>query len=301
MMKTDRSILLAFFLNLGFSVFEFAGGIITGSAAIAADALHDMGDAVGIGVSYVLERKSRRVPDARHTYGGAGYSVLGGVVTMLILLLSSAAMAVHAVRRLLHPVAIDYAGMTVFALVGLAVNLCAVFVTRKGDSFGQRAVNLHLLEDVLGWAAVLIGAVIMRFTDFARLDPLLSLGAAAFVAVHALRHLKEAADLLLAKTPDGIDPDALQARLCALDGVAEVHHIHVWSLDGHTNCATAHIVTDAAPADIKQAVRAALREFGIVHATLETETGGEACGERRCCLEEAKGHEAAHHHHHHHH
>ena len=287
-MKTEKSILLAFLLNLGFSVFEFAGGIITGSAAIAADALHDMGDAVSIGVSYVLERKSAMAPDARHTYGGAGYSVLGGVVTVLILLLSSAAVAVHAVKRIVHPVAIDYTGMIVFALVGLLVNLCAAFATRKGDSFGQRAVNLHMLEDVLGWALVLVGAVVMRFTDFAILDPLLSIAAALFIAVHALRHLKEAADLLLAKTPDGIDLQALNARLCGIDGVAQVHHIHVWSLDGHTHCATAHIVTDAAPAAIKQAARGVLRDFGIRHATLETETSSEICGDKHCCFAEKR-------------
>lgn len=293
-MKTDRSILLAFLLNLGFSVFEFVGGIFTGSAAIAADALHDLGDAVSIGVSYVLERKSRRAADARLSYGGAGYSVIGGVVTMLILLMSSAAVILHAAKRLVHPVAIDYTGMIVFALVGLLVNLCAAFATRKGDSFGQKAVNLHMLEDVLGWAGVLVGAVVMRFTDFVILDPLLSLAAAAFIAVHALRHLKEAADLLLAKTPDGVDLRELEARLCGIDGVADVHHVHVWSLDGHTHCATAHIVTDAPPAAIRQAARAALREFGIAHATLETETSSERCDDAHCCLAEMRA-SGAHH------
>lgn len=295
-MKTDRSILLAFLLNLVFSVFEFAGGIFTGSAAIAADALHDLGDALSIGAAYFLERKSSRAADARLSYGGAGYSVLGGVVTMLILLFGSAGMICHAVGRMFRPVAVDYDGMLVFAVIGLCVNLCAAFITRRGDSFGQKAVNLHMLEDVLGWAGVLVGAIVMRFTDFAILDPLLSLGAALLIAVHALRHLKAAAELLLEKTPSGIDLEELKARLCEIGGVADVHHIHVWSLDGHTNCATAHIVTDAPCAPIKQAARAVLRECGIVHATLETEKRGEACGDVHCRLGEKSASGAPHRH-----
>ena len=115
-MKTERNILAAFILNLLFSVFELVGGMMTGSVAIMSDAVHDAGDAASIGLSYFLERKSRRQPDETYTYGYARYSVLGGVITTLILLVGSAAVIINAVARIITPVAIDYRGMIVFAV-----------------------------------------------------------------------------------------------------------------------------------------------------------------------------------------
>ncbi len=178
-MKTERNILIAFILNLAFSIFEFIGGIITGSVAIMSDAVHDIGDAASIGVSYFLEKK------------GEKYSLIGAFITTLTLLIGSSVTIYNAVSRLLAPTEINYDGMIVFAIVGVCVNLCAAFVTREGDSLNQKAVNLHMLEDVLGWIVVLIGAIVMRFTDFALLDPIMSIGVSIFILINALRNLKE--------------------------------------------------------------------------------------------------------------
>ena len=156
-MKTEKNIFFAFILNLAFSVFEFAGGIFTGSVAIISDAIHDIGDAISIGISYFLERKSKKQPDEVYTYGYARYSVVGGVVTTLILLLGSVAVVYNAVIRIISPVPVNYGGMIVFAIVGVVVNGGAALFTRDGDSVNQKAVNLHMLEDVLGWIVVLIG------------------------------------------------------------------------------------------------------------------------------------------------
>jgi cobalt-zinc-cadmium efflux system protein len=150
-MKTEKNILLAFLLNLAFSLFEFLGGIFTGSVAILSDAVHDIGDAVSIGVSFFLERKAKRLPDATYTYGYARYSVLGGIITTLILLIGSLAVIYNAVNRLFHPTEIHYNGMILFAIVGVLVNFFAALLTREGNSLNQKAVNLHMLEDVLGW------------------------------------------------------------------------------------------------------------------------------------------------------
>ena len=166
-MKTQRNILIAFLLNFGFSIFELFGGIFTGSVAILSDAVHDVGDAASIGASYFLEKKSKKQPDEIYTYGYARYSVVGSVITTLILLVGSVLVVWNAVERILHPVEIDYNGMILFAVVGVVINFCAAFFTREGDSLNQKAVNLHMLEDVLGWLVVLIGAVVMRFTDCA--------------------------------------------------------------------------------------------------------------------------------------
>lgn len=302
-MKTDKNILVAFLLNLAFSVFELVGGLLTGSVAIVSDAVHDVGDAASIGLSYFLERKSKKQPDQAYTYGYARYSVIGGVVTTLILLLGSVLVIFGAVRRLLDPSPINYDGMIVFAVVGAAVNLCAALFTRHGDSLNQKAVNLHMLEDVLGWLVVLIGAIVMRLTDLAIIDPLMSIGVAIFILIHAVRNLGEMIELLLEKTPHDVDVGELCEHLRELDGVLDVHHVHVWSMDGHHNYATLHVVATA-EGDchaIKHAVRKELAEHGIGHVTIELEEAGEHCHEQHCHVDFEPSHGHHHHHHHHHH
>ena len=296
-MKTEKNILIAFILNFAFSIFEFIGGIITGSVAILSDAIHDVGDAASIGISYFLEKKSKRQPDETHTYGYARYSVIGSVVTTLILLFGSAGVIYNAILRIITPTDINYDGMIIFAVAGVIVNFLAALVTRHGKSLGQKAVNLHMLEDVLGWLIVLIGAIVMRFTDFIILDAVMSIGVSIFIFIHAIRYLKEALALFLEKTPCGISVSKLRDHIMKIDGVSDVHHIHIWSMDGYSNYATMHIVTDSDAHEIKENVREELREHGIGHATLELEAVGEHCHEE-CCYVKANA-PAGHHHHHH--
>ena len=298
-MKTARNILIAFILNLSFSVFELFGGIFTGSVAIISDAIHDAGDAVSIGISYFLERKSKKQPDEKYTYGYGGYSVLGGLFTTVILLIGAVFMIYNAVCKIITPAKINYNGMIVFAVIGVCVNFCAAFFTRGGGSVNQKAVNLHMLEDVLGWAVVLVGAIIMRFTDIAIIDPILSLGVSVFIIINAIKNLKDILRLLLAKTPENVNISEIKAHLEALDGVLDIHHIHIWSLDGQNNFSTLHIVTDSEPHVIKEVVRRELFTHGIGHVTIETETSAEHCHEKSCRVEHSSP--AVHHHHHHHH
>ena len=299
-MKTEKNILFAFILNFAFSVFEFFGGIFTGSVAILSDAVHDIGDAASIGVSFFLEKKSHKKPDEKYTYGYARYSVIGSVITTLILLFGSLAVVYNAIVRIFNPTEINYNGMIIFAVVGVCVNFGAAMLTREGDSLNQKAVNLHMLEDVLGWAVVLVGAVVMRFTNFYIIDPLMSIGVAIFILTNAIRNLKEALELFLEKTPHGIDSHEIKEHVCHIDGVLDVHHIHLWSMDGQSNYATMHVVAKGDFHEIKEKVREELREHGIGHATLELEAEGEHCHEEHCHVDE-HSHEGHHHHHHHHH
>ena len=298
-MKTARNIFIAFILNLAFSVFEFIGGIFTGSVAIISDAVHDIGDAASIGASFFLEKKSKKQPDEAYTYGYSRYAVIGSVLTTLILLLGSLAVIYHAILRMIDPVEINYNGMILFAIVGVCVNLAAALVTRDGDSLNQRAVNLHMLEDVLGWIVVLVGAVVMRFTNFYMIDSLMSIGVAIFILVNALKGLKEALDLFLEKTPQGISIREITEHICEIDGVLGVHHIHVWSMDGHNNYATMHVVVNGDKHKIKHNIREELKEHGIGHATLELEEENEHCHEEHCHVDVVSS--CGHHHHHHHH
>ena len=155
-----------------------------------------------------------------------------------------------------------------------------------------------MLEDVLGWLVVLIGAVVMRFTDFKIIDPLMSIGVAVFIFINAIGGLKEVLDLFLEKTPQGIGVDDVSEKLLEIDGVLDVHHIHIRSIDGQVNHATMHIVTNTDAHEIKHKVRHELCELGITHTTLELETEDEHCGEKSCSVNTEKTH--SHHHHHHH-
>jgi cobalt-zinc-cadmium efflux system protein len=295
-MKTERNILIAFILNLSFSIFEFIGGIFTGSVAITSDAIHDIGDATSIGISYFLEKKSKKQPDEKYTFGYARYSIIGGFITTLILLIGSVVMIYNAINRIINPAEIYYNGMIFFAVVGVIVNFCAAFFTREGDSLNQKAVNLHMLEDVLGWIVVLVGAVVMRFTNFLLIDSIMSIGVSLFIFVNAIKNLKDVADLFLEKTPHNIDVTEIKEHIERIDGIIDVHHIHVWSMDGLHNYATMHIVTNADSHEIKEKIRKELREYGIGHAILELESEGELCHEPYCHVEAELCGDQHHHH-----
>ena len=297
-MKTEKNILIAFILNLSFSIFEIIGGFFTGSVAIISDAVHDLGDAASIGISYFLEKKSKKQPDNTYTYGYTRYSVLGSVITTVILLAGSILVIINAIKRLINPIPINYNGMIIFAVVGASINFVAAYFTKDGDSLNQKAVNLHMLEDVLGWIVVLIGAIVMRFTDISVIDSLMSMGVAIFILINAVKNLKEVLDLFLEKTPNNISIDEIKNHICQIDGVIDAHHIHVWSMDGHNNYATMHIVADENSHNIKDKIREELKEHGIGHATLEIESKDEHCHEEECHIDYSANSHSHHHHHH---
>ena len=296
-MKSEKNILLAFILNLAFSIFEFVGGILTGSVAIISDAVHDIGDATSIGVAFFLEKKSKKQPDEKYTYGYARYSVIGSVITTLILLFGSVMVIYNAVLRIINPTEINYNGMIIFAVIGVIINLCAALLTREGDSLNQKAVNLHMLEDVLGWVVVLVGALVMRFTDISIIDPIMSIGVAVFILINAIKNLCEVVEIFLEKTPRNINIIELKEHICEIGGVLDVHHVHAWSIDGQNNYATMHVVANGDFHDIKEKIREELREHGIGHVTLELEEEAEDCHEVHCHIEHM--HSSGHHHHHH--
>ena len=283
-MKTDKKILIAFILNLTFSVFEIVGGIITGSVAILSDAVHDIGDAVSIGLSFFLERKSRKEPDDTYTYGYRSYSLLGSFITYSVLVLGSVFVCTNAVDRIVSPREIEYNAMIVFAVVGVVINLVATVVTHGAESLNQKAVYLHMLEDVLGWAVVLVGAIVMRLTDIAIIDPLMSIAVAVFIMFNAVKGLKEVFDIFMYKTPANADVQKIREHICNIDGVVNVHHLHLWSIDGEVMYATMHIVTDGNAEEVKKKVRNELAQHSVVHATLETETPEEKCDSEQCCV-----------------
>ena len=300
-MKTEKNILIAFLLNLLFSLIELVGGIFTNSVAIISDAIHDFGDSISIGVSYILEKKSKKKPDSKYTYGYTRYSILGAIITNTILIVGSSLVIYNAIERIINPAEINYDGMIVFAIFGVIINFLAAYFTKEGDSLNQKAVNLHMLEDVLGWAVVLIGAIVIKFTKINIIDPIMSIGVATFILINASKSFKSIIDLFLEKTPNGIEILEIKEHLLKIENVIDVHHIHIWSMDGINNYATMHVVTEIADTKtLKNNIKEELKEHGIAHTTIEIESKEEKCEDTECSVGDCHSHGHSHHHHHHH-
>ena len=295
-MKTDKNILVAFLLNLGFSIFEIIGGILTNSIAIISDAFHDFIDAFSIGLSYFLERKSKKKADYKYTYGYIRYSVLGALITTTFLLVGSIIVIIGAVDRLFNRADINYNGMIIISIIGIVVNFIAAYKTREGDSLNQKSVNLHMLEDVLGWVIVFIGSILMKFTDITYIDSIMSIIIAIYILIHALENLKSVLDLFLVKTPKNVDIDALKKELLKVKNVSDIHHIHIWSMDGVNNYATIHAVINTKDFEkVKKDLKAELKVHGIIHSTIEIEAKDSKCDELDCEVKNIKS--TTHHHH----
>ena len=294
-MKTDKNILIAFLLNLGFSIFEIIGGLFTSSIAIISDAFHDFVDAFSIGLSYILERKSKKKPDYKYTYGYMRFSVLGAFLTTTFLAAGSIVVVISAINRLFNPVEVHYNGMIIISIIGIIVNFLAAYQTKDGDSLNQKSVNLHMLEDVLGWVVVFIGSILMKFTDISYIDSIMSIGIACYILIHALKNLKSVLDLFLVKTPASIDIDHIIKELLEIPNINDIHHIHIWSIDGVNNYATLHAVSDVKDLTAtKKAIKECLKEHGIAHSTIELENSKEKCPEHDCVVKVSK---STHHHH----
>lgn len=293
-MKTEKNILIAFILNVLFSILELFGGIITGSIAILSDSLHDIGDALSIGLSYFLEKKSTKKPDYKYTYGYIKYSVIGSIITTLILLSGSLFVIIESLKRLLNPVPINYNGMIIIAIFGVIINTIAAYYTHQGKSLNQKAVNLHMLEDVLGWIVVLIGSILIKFTNITTIDSILSLVVAIFILINALNNMKQVIDIFLEKTPNNININELEQELLNIKGVKETHHIHIRSIDGYNNFATLHVVVNKYNKNIKDEVKEVLKKYNITHSTIELELPEENCHSKVCDINNIKKEE--HHH-----
>ena len=295
MKTTDKNILIAFLLNVSFSIIELFGGLFTRSISIFSDAIHDFADAISIGISYFLEKKSKHKPDHKYTYGYIRYSILGALITTSILTVGSVLVIIGAVNRLFNPVTLNYDGMIIISIFGIVFNFLAAYMTKDGDSLNQKSVNLHMLEDVLGWIVVFIGAILIKFTNISYIDSVMSILIACYILFHALENLKSVLDLFLEKTPKNIDLDHLKKHLLAIKDVIDVHHIHVWSIDGVNSYATLHVVKKKKKIDkVKLAVKEHLKEEGIVHTTVEIETEDEKCADNECRVVT----KTPHHHHH---
>jgi len=280
--STDN-IKIAFFLNLSFTIIELFGGLFTHSTAILSDALHDLGDSVTLGLSWYLAQVSEQQKDQKFSYGYQRFSLLGALISSLILLIGSVIILIEALPRLMQPETVYVEGMVVLALLGVSVNGFSAWRLRSGKTQNERVVMLHLLEDVLGWLAVLIVSVLMLFVYLPILDPLLALIITSYILWQVFKNLKETSIIFLQATPITLSPEQLKTVLLDQFDIISVHDLHIWSLDGVHNVLSLHIVIDNHLSQeefitIKNQVRQFLTQYyHIHHSTIEIEYEKEYC------------------------
>lgn len=277
----------AFFLNLIFTIIELFGGIWTNSMAILADALHDLGDSLSLGLSFVLEKASRKKRDIHFSYGYGRLSLLGALINGVVLVIGSVLILKESIPAILNPREVDANGMFILAIIGIVFNGIGVFRLIRGRSLNEQVMAWHLIEDVLGWVGILTASVVMMFFDVPVIDPVLSILFIIITLWNAIRLLKQTLKIFLQGVPASVDIDDIETRILDFEGVASVHDTHVWSLDGDTHILTTHVVLEDevdSPGifKIKELVRQVVREMRVNHATIEVERKDEECHLRNC-------------------
>lgn len=280
--KSTKNIQLAFMLNLGFSIFELIGGLYVNSISIISDSIHDFGDSLSIGLSWLLDKKANKKPNEKFTYGYLRFSVLGALINSLILTIGSLIMIYNAVPRLISPQEINYNGVFKLAFVGLLANGYGAFKTSKGKAISEKVISLHLLEDVLGWASILICSIIMKIFDFPILDPILSIFISIFILFNVFKNIKKIFEVFLEKSPNNIDTNSIINSLKENKSIVDIHHIHIWTMDHINNYCTLHVVikndeTTQSIIKIKEYIRNELKKYEIKHVTIEIEFNNELC------------------------
>ncbi|MBN1410548.1 MAG: cation transporter [Spirochaetales bacterium] len=284
---STKNIRLAFFLNFGFAVLEIIGGIWTNSLAIISDALHDMGDSFSLGVSWYLEKLSVKKRSPQYSYGYKRFSLLGAIINSFVIIIGSIIIIMEAIPRLLNPESVYIPGMIGLSIAGIVINGIAVLRMARGKKIHERIIMLHLLEDVLGWIAVLLASMIMLFTEIKILDPILSIAITVYILVRVAINLKKVFSLILQSVPLNIDTSKIEEKIRGIPGVISVHDVHFWSLDGDYHVSTIHIIVKeglngSEISGIKLECRRLMHVHNIEHTTIEIEDENEECSLSEC-------------------
>ena len=272
-MKTKHAVWIAFLLNLSYAIVEFIAGGIFGSSAVLADSVHDLGDAIAIGISAFLESISNREEDSHYTLGYKRFSLLGAMVTAVILMTGSVLVILENITKLFHPQPVNDEGILWLGIIAVSINVLASLVIRKGQTKNESILSLHFLEDTLGWVAVILMAIVLRFTDWYILDPLLSLVISFFILSKAIPRFWSTLKIFLDAVPEGVDIKQVKSRLEQLDYVASVNQLNLWTMDGLEKNAIIHVCLD----DVKhmevckESIRDLLKDCGFQNISIEVD------------------------------
>ena len=272
-MKAKYTVWIAFFLNLSYAIVEFITGGIFGSSAVLADSVHDLGDAIAIGISASLETISNREEDRQYTLGYKRFSLLGALVTAVILITGSILVILENIAKIFHPQSVNDEGIFWLGIIAITINVLASLVIRKGQTKNESILSLHFLEDTLGWVAVILMAIVLRFTDWYILDPLLSLAISFFILSKALPRFWSTLKIFLDAVPEGVDIQKIKTDLAELDHVASINQLNLWTMDGLEKNAIVHVCLKEMEhmETCKESIRIFLKDCGFQNITIEVD------------------------------
>lgn len=272
-MKAKYTVWVAFFLNLSYAIVEFIAGGIFGSSAVLADSVHDLGDAIAIGISAFLETISNREEDSHYTLGYKRFSLLGAMVTAVILMTGSVLVILENIAKIFHPQPVNDEGILWLGIIAITINVLASLVIRKGQTKNESILSLHFLEDTLGWVAVILMAIVLRFTDWYILDPLLSLAISFFILSKALPRFWRTLKIFLDAVPEGVDIQKIKTDLAELDHIASINQLNLWTMDGLEKNAIVHVCLKEMEhmETCKESIRIFLKDCGFQNITIEVD------------------------------
>lgn len=272
-MKAKYTVWLAFFLNLTYAIVEFIAGGVFGSSAVLADSVHDLGDAIAIGISAFLESISNREEDSHYTLGYKRFSLLGAMVTAVILMTGSVLVILENIAKIFHPQSVNDEGILWLGIIAIIINVLASLVIRKGQTKNESILSLHFLEDTLGWVAVILMAIVLRFTDWYILDPLLSIAISFFILSKALPRFWSTLKIFLDAVPEGVDIQKIKTDLAELDHVASINQLNLWTMDGLEKNAIVHVCLKEMEhmETCKESIRIFLKDCGFQNITIEVD------------------------------
>ena len=272
-MKAKYTVWVAFFLNLSYAIVEFIAGGIFGSSAVLADSVHDLGDAIAIGISAFLETISNREEDSHYTLGYKRFSLLGAMVTAVILMTGSVLVILENIAKIFHPQSVNDEGILWLGIIAITINVLASLVIRKGQTKNESILSLHFLEDTLGWVTVILMGIVLRFTDWYILDPLLSLVISFFILSKALPRFWRTLKIFLDAVPEGVDIQKIKTDLAELDHVASINQLNLWTMDGLEKNAIVHVCLKEMEhmETCKESIRIFLKDCGFQNITIEVD------------------------------
>ena len=272
-MKAKYTVWLAFFLNLTYAIVEFIAGGVFGSSAVLADSVHDLGDAIAIGISAFLESISNREEDSHYTLGYKRFSLLGAMVTAVILMTGSVLVILENIAKIFHPQPVNDEGILWLGIIAITINVLASLVIRKGQTKNESILSLHFLEDTLGWVTVILMAIVLRFTDWYILDPLLSIAISFFILSKALPRFWSTLKIFLDAVPEGVDIQKIKTDLAELDHVASINQLNLWTMDGLEKNAIVHVcIKEMGNMEAcKESIRIFLKDCGFQNITIEVD------------------------------
>lgn len=273
----SKNISIAFLLNLSFTIIELVGGILTNSVAIISDAIHDFGDTIALGTSWYLEKKSDQKANKKFTFGYRRLSIISAFINCIILLIGSSIIIFEAIKRLINPETVDVQGMIYLAILGILVNSIGAWKVIGGKSLNEQTISWHLLEDVFGWVAVLIGSIVMYYYPLFWIDSALSISIALFISYKVVGRFKQSFYLLAQSVPKSIDLSKIEDTILNLPLVQSLHHTHLWSLDEDKHIFSSHIVVKELDHNLLPTIQDLLKDWNIHCETLQLETVEMTC------------------------